>query len=462
MITKISICNIYPISLTIAIILILISLPAFSADNNKNTLKDAPKNAILMISDGCGYNHIDAASLYQYAKTGTQPYERFPIVCAVSTYMFGGSYEPNSAWADFDYVKGGCTDSAAAATAMSTGAKTYRGAIGVDLDHCPLTHIIERCEQLGMATGVVTTVPFSHATPAGFVAHNISRKNFEQIAQEMIYQSSCEVIMGCGHPLYDADGQLTVTPNTFKYVGGETCWNELAAGVAAGDADGDGIDEPWTLIQTLQQFQNLGSGATPKRVLGVTQVYQTLQQRRSGETNSKAYDVPLIKTVPTLKEMTQAALNVLDNEPDGFFLMIEGGAIDWASHNNQSGRVIEEQIDFNLAVEAVLEWVKKNSNWGESLLIITADHETGYLTGPGSGGFVDGAVWNPLNGNGACKMPDMQWNSEKHTNSLVPFYAKGRCARLFKKAAVNTDPVRGPYIDNTDIARILHKLYAGR
>jgi alkaline phosphatase len=451
--------RIYLISLTTAITLTLIGFATFVVGgNNKNKLKHTPKNVIVMISDGCGYYHVDAASLYQYGQTGTQPYEDFPVVCAMSTYMIAGSYEPNLAWEYFNYVKQGYTDSAAAATAMSTGVKTYSSAIGVDLDKNPLVHILERCEQLGMATGVVTTVPISHATPAGFVAHNVSRNNYEQIAQEMIYRSGCEVIMGCGHPWYDDDGQLRAAPETFKYVGGETTWNELIAGAAGGDADGDGIDDPWTFIQSLQQFQDLESGATPKRVIGVAQVYQTLQQRRSGDPFAKAYDVALIKTVPTLKEITRAALNVLDDDPDGLFLMIEGGAVDWASHDNQSGRLIEEQIDFNLAVEAVIDWVHKNSNWGESLLIMTADHECGYLTGPDSGTTPEGPVWNPLTGNGVGEMPGMQWNSGSHTNSLVPFYAKGRGAKLFKKAAVNTDPVRGPYIDNTDIGKILFGL----
>jgi alkaline phosphatase len=83
--------------------------------------------------------------------------------------------------------------------------------------------------------------------------------------------------------------------------------------------------------------------------------------------------------------MTSAAINVLDNNPDGFFLMIEGGAADWASHANQSGRVIEEQIAFEKAIETVIEWVNKNSTWDDTLLIVTSDHETGYITGPDSG-----------------------------------------------------------------------------
>ena len=295
-------------------------------------------------------------------------------------YCYGRGYDPALAWSNFDYVKECYTDSAAAATAMSTGVKTYNGAIGVDLDEQPLLNVLEFAESKGKATGVITSVEWTHATPAGFVAHNISRNNYAEIGQEMVYASAADVVMGAGHPWYDADGQPIGTPNTFKYVGGETTWNDLVAGTAGGDADGDGMADPWVLIQTREEFQSLMNGPTPKRVLGTAQVYQTLQQGRSGDGFADPYMVPLTETVPTLEEMARAALNILDDDPDGLFLMIEGGAVDWASHDNQSGRMIEEQIDFDNAVQAVVKWVKVNSNWGETLLIVTGDHETGYLT----------------------------------------------------------------------------------
>jgi alkaline phosphatase len=419
---------------------------------------DAPKNIIIMISDGCGYNHITAAAIYQYGNSQSPLYARFKLSCGMATFAAGGSYEPNLAWSSFNYVKHGYTDSAAAATAMSTGVKTYNGAIGVDLDKRPLTHIIERCEQLGKATGVITTVPLSHATPAGFVAHNPSRDNYKQIAREMLLESAVDCIMGCGNPFYDDDGKPRQKPNSFKYVGGKSTWNSLVAGTAGADADADGINDPWTLIQTRAEFLKLADGSTPKRVCGIPQVWQTLQQARSDDEKADPYVVPLTKTVPTLEEMTKAAINVLDDDPDGFFLMIEGGAVDWANHHNQSGRMLEEQIDFDKAVKAVTEWVDKKSNWDESLLIVTADHECGYLTGPDSGDRANGSVWNKLVNNGKDKLPGMEWHSGGHTNSLVPFYANGSGTKFFKAAAVNTDPVRGPYIDNTTIAKTLFEL----
>ncbi|HZD60046.1 MAG TPA: alkaline phosphatase [Anaerolineae bacterium] len=450
--------------------------------------KTLTKNIIVMISDGCGYNQVDAASLYQYGATGTQVYEKFPFKYGMSHYSKGETstaddylcaYDPAQAWSAFDYVspyisellgvpvKSKATDSAAAATAMSTGVKTYDAAIGVDINGQPLKHVAQKAEELGKATGVVTTVEFSHATPAGFVAHNVHRNNYEQIAQEMILSSATDVVMGTGNPWFDNDGQLKATPNTYKYVGGETVWNGLVAGTVGADADGDGIDDPWKLIQSRKDFQALMSGETPKRVCGVAEVYATTQQSRKGDAKAAPYVVPQNQNVPTLAEMSKGALNVLDNDSDGFFLMIEGGAIDWASHANQSGRVIEEEIDFNRAVEAVADWVEKNSNWGETLLIVTGDHETGYLTGPGSGFTVDTngdgikdaePVWTPLVNNGTGNLPGMQWNSPKHTNSLIPLYAKGGAARLFTGYADEYDPMRGRYIDNTEIADLIFKV----
>lgn len=406
------------------------------------------KNVIVMISDGWGINHIKATNYYE--GVSKQVYERFPVRSYMSTYMDGGSYDPAQMWSDFDYAKSGYTDSAAAATAMSCGVKTYDGAIGVDVNGEPVMHMMERAEQLGLATGVVTSVEFSHATPAGFVAHNASRNNYIEIANEMIYDSATDVIMGCGNPDYNNDGVYNPGGQNDKYVGGPATWADVSDGSVLGaDADGDGNPDEWHCIFSRAQFQALMSGDAPDRVLGIPHVYQTLQQSRGGDPYADPYDVPLIDSVPTLEEMTVAALNVLDNDEDGLVLMVEGGAVDWASHSNQSGRMIEEQIDFNNAVEAVCEWVRENSNWRETVLIVTGDHECGYLWGPGSD-----PTFEPIVDCGAGNLPGMEWHSGSHTNQIVPIYARGVAANLLRLAADGSDPVRGRYMDNTDIARL--------
>lgn len=413
------------------------------------------KNIIVMISDGCGFNHIDAASYYQYGKTGAQVYEKFPFKCAMSTYSLG-SYDSKKAWKNFEYVMSGATDSAAAATAMSTGKKTYDSAIGVDVSGKPLKNIAEKAKEYGKSTGVVTSVELSHATPASFIAHNSNRVNYEDIAKEMIISSKTDVIMGAGNPWFDGNGIKLDEPYSFEYVGGQSVWEGLLNGtLEVADSDGDGKADPWTLIQSKSDFQKLKYGKTPKRVLGVAEVNSSLQHGRSGDYYAEAYEVPLNKNIPSLADMTSGALNVLDNNKRGFFLMVESGAVDRASHNNQSGRMIEEQISFNEAVEAVVKWVERNSSWEKTLLIVTGDHETGYITGPGSN-----LVWKPVVNNGVGKMPSMQWNSGNHTNSLVPFFAKGADTKFFLEYLDKTDPVRGKYLDNTAIAKAISKIMA--
>ena len=112
--------------------------------------------------------------------------------------------------------------------------------------------------------------------------------------------------------------------------------------------------------------------------------------------------------------------------------------------------MIEEQIDFERAVEAAVLWVERNSNWGETLLIVTGDHETGYLTGPGSD-----PTWEPIVNNGAGNLPGMEWHSASHTNSLIAVFAKGDAARWIRRYADEDDPVRGPYVDNTEVAEVI-------
>ena len=450
----------------------------------------APKNVILFISDGCGFSHVDAASYYQFGKTGEQIYEKFPVAIAMSTHYAGGLvYSSDSAWADFNWVKKRPTDSAASGTAMATGHKSYKGALSVDTLKNKLTTIVDKFESVGKSTGVISTVPFSNATPAVFVAHNANRQNYKEIAEEMIIKSKADVLMGGGHPFYNPNGTLVnelaeryagekeiwdmknggtpisseegklLAESEYRYVGGKKVWDLLSSGKAGNDEDGDGEIDYWNLIQDRKSFQKYMSGETPSRLIGVFKSGQASQVERD-TINEKwtPFSVPFMETIPTLKEMTMAAINVLDENRDGFFLMAEGGAVDWAAHEHVLNRTIEEQIDFNLAVEAACNWVEENSSWDETLIIVTADHETGYLVGPGSNSKEAKLIsekWKPIINNGKNMMPGVEWFDDEHTNSLVPFYAKGSGSELFLNKIKGTDSVHGKYIDNTDIGGII-------
>ena len=161
-------------------------------------------------------------------------------------------------------------------------------------------------------------------------------------------------------------------------------------------------------------------------MLGVLPVASTLQANRAGDKKAGPYEVPATPNLPGMALLMDGALNVLSQDPDGFFLMAEGGAIDWAGHANAFGRLIEEQHDFDLAIEAVVAWVEAHSSWDDTLLIIT---------------------------------PGFQWNTGSHTNQVVPVFAKGKGAEKLLDAVKGTDSRRGPYIDNTDIPKTIRAVW---
>ncbi|MBI1319270.1 MAG: alkaline phosphatase [Candidatus Hydrogenedens sp.] len=422
---------------------------------------DAPKakNIIVMIGDGMGFNHVDIGSLYEYGETGKEPYESFDSY-GVATYGVGGGYEPDKS-GDFDYLKKRANDSAATATQMASGVKTYPGAIGVNPEKEPVKLITESAYEAGKAMGVVTSVMFNHATPAAFVAHVPGRTEYHDIAVQML-NSNARVIMGGGHPLFDKEGKPTEAKapdgapwekkedDPFSRVGGADIWKQLTEGTLGNDFDGDGEADPWTLVESPEDFAKLAAGETPKRVFGLARTGTTLQVERAGDRDAAPFTDPFLDTVPKLETMAVGALNVLNQDPDGFMVMIEGGAIDWASHANVAGRLVEEQIDYNKTIAAVCKWVEEHSSWDETLLVITADHECGYVLGPGSE-----PALNPIENKGQGVMPGFEFHSGGHTNQLVPMYTKGVGSGQFSKYIEGQDPKHGQYIHDTAIHEVM-------
>jgi len=486
--TMSSLCNKFRLASSVVVLcLVLAVAPAYAA-----------KNVIVMISDGAGYNSWLVASMYQ-GMVGKQVYDQPGWVTVSSTtYPLNRSaaptgnlvqdkavvYDPFKAWdatrigpkpsdcAGYEYLTRTPTDSAASATAMATGRKTYNGAINWADNDEPMTgeNIAEIAKERGKAAGVITTVFWCDATPAGFGgAHNVNRKNYVQIANEMLCAPWLDVIMGAGNPDFDGDGRPKAMPKKADYdcVGGRNTWNLLKEGRHPAG---------WKLIQSKEDFERLAAGSdpVPAKLLGVPQAEGTLQEKRGRGavkfTSDKAvvtgqklkvgepFAEPFNKNVPSLAVMSKAAVRSLAQNPHGFYLMIEGGAVDWANHANEPDRLIEEQIDFVQAVEAVVAWVDQNSNWDDTLLILTADHECGHLWGPDS----DKIPYQPLVDNGPGKMPGMRHNSNDHANSLVPIYARGTDAEYFKKLIKGKDEraaavwhISGEYVDDTDIFAVM-------
>lgn len=485
------------------VFLVLVLTSVMTAFCSAEALAAPPaKNVILMIADGAGFNAFEAASYYQYGALDKQAYERFPVHFGCTTYMLnyvdaegntlvaGGAatpkgavgtklqgYDPQAMWKSFNYCKGKnnytiFTDSAAAATALYTGAKTTRGRIATGWQgKVNLTTIAEVADAAGRATGTISSVEASHATPGCVWAHNESREHYVAIFKDMVVDSQLDVIMGAGHPFYNNNGDATtgdLPASAYSFVGGKSTWDKLTQG------DGYGF----RFIQSKEDFEKLARGEEPtaRRVVGITQVRKTLQYSRSGR--DMAPKNSLNDNVPTLETMTRGAINVLSKDPDGFFLMIEGGAVDWGNHDRNGARMIEEMVDFNDSVQAVVDWVEANSSWEETLLVITADHECGMLWGKatyadrnGNGQFEAKTdkfnSWKTVTNRGKGNLPEYQYGSGGHTNALVPLWAIGPGSERFAELVDGQDTkagqlwgFSGKFVDNTDVFDVMSKALA--
>jgi alkaline phosphatase len=454
----------------IACAIVLFAAPPLRGGAGAEPSPAPPRNIIFLVGDGMGFNHVRCASFYEHGRAGALAFESWPVAVAMSTYPADGEgYDPAAAARDAAYVGEHWTDSAAAATTFSSGVKTDNGVLGLDPEGRPVVHLVDWLEDRGKSTGLVSSVQFAHATPAGFCVHEQSRGQYESIARQMLLESRVDVIMGCGHPLFDMSGRPRREAKSYAYVGGEALWAGLIAGATefdtdgdgaadrrVADADGDGTPDPWTLIRDRDAFLGLNDRRPPPRVLGVPEVAYTLQADRAGVRGPEPFTDPFVEGVPSLAEMTRGALNVLACDPDGFFLMVEGGAIDWASHDKDAARMVEELLFFESALVVVQDWIEANSDWTETLVLLTSDHECGHLLGAAPD---DQEPWPPIVGRGRRRMPATHWASGTHTNDLVPFYARGAGAERFLQAADELDPRHGPYLDNREIVPTLKSLW---
>ena len=317
------------------------------------------ENIIFLIGDGMGPAYMTAYRYYTddpssqlMEETVFDPYlTGMQKVYSADPYYDGGE----------DDVKENIPDSAATATAIASGVKTYNGAIGVDLDQQEVKTVLEAAKEAGMATGLVATSQINHATPAAFGSHDESRQNYNEIANDYVDnqidgEPVVDVLLGGGTDYFvreDRDLTEEFQQEGYSYV---TTTDELLA------------DEN---EQVLGLFAPVGL--------------------------DKAIDRP--QEQPSLEQMTESALDRLEEDEDGFFLMVEGSQIDWAGHDNDIVAAMSEMGDFARAFETAIEFAKENEN---TLVITTADHSTGGLS-IGRGGPY---VWNPEFIHAAEKTPD--------------------------------------------------------
>ncbi|MFQ5859332.1 MAG: alkaline phosphatase [Anaerolineae bacterium] len=358
--------------------------PPSSPEDGSGQPGDLPqpqaRDIILLIGDGMGPHHRAAARYLSVGPAGALAMDGLTVAGYARTYSANALV----------------TDSAAAATAIASGAKTYNGAIGVDAVGNPVKTILEQAQALGKATGLVTTTQIAHATPAAFAAHVTNRSMMTEIARQLL-EHGVDVLLG----------------------GGEDQWlpTDQAGCFGAGErTDGlnlirSAITNGYTYVCTPAQFDAINP-AVIQKLLGLF----------ADEGMVRPYQ-------PSLADMTGKAIDIVSQDPDGFFLMVEGGQIDWASHANDADNALGDTIGFDEAVAVARQFAAQHP---ETLVIVTADHETGGLTLEGAGGSPqtfttpDGAQFT------------IDWTSNSHTAVDVPVLAEGPHAWALSGSYENT------------------------
>jgi alkaline phosphatase len=308
---------------------------------------------------------MGTAQVYAGMTASNTPFylERFPYSGFSKTYS-----------AD-NYV----TDSAAGGTALATGEKTKNGMIGMGPDSTVVQSVIAIASKNGLATGVLSTSAITHATtPASFVAHNAGRGNYEEIALDFI-KGIPDVFIGGGKAHFDEreDGRDLTTE--LKSLG-------------------------YDVVYSLEDLKRSGSD----RIAGLLSK-EHMPRVTEGRTG-------------VLKEMTAKAIETLSRDKDGFFLMVEGSMIDWGGHDRDKDYTITEMIDLDEAIGVAYDFARSN---GETLIVVTADHETGGMSLPA--GDIKGK-----------RVAAAFIESGNHTAVMVPVFSYGPAAERFSGIHDNT------------------------
>jgi alkaline phosphatase len=318
-----------------------------------------------------GPEQIKAAGFYKYGETGSLYFEKLPYQTEMSTQSF--SLLP--------------TDSAASATAMATGHRVFNKVLSLQIPgrKTPMKTILEIAEDNGKKTGLVTTAFVTHATPAAFASHTENRKNYVEIGRQYLNISRPNVLFGGGTESLSLKEAQNAEYKTVRNLGELNNLNDSESDYYMG---------------------YFGSGYMPYMYDGMGDL-------------------------PELSDMALKAIDILEEDEDGFFLMIEAGRIDHAGHDNDLIRNIHEVLELSDTVEKVLQWAEGRS---DTIIIVTADHECGGL--------------HIRRNNGAGNLPDVSWRLKGHTNRKVPVYLWGdRAEELSKSIKSNRDIFHGLVIE---------------
>jgi alkaline phosphatase len=366
---------------------------------------------------------------------------------------------------DYFISNGAATDSASAATAMSTGIKTDSGNIAWasgDPSGGELTMITEslRAEK-DFAIGVVSTVPFSHATPAAFSSHNVKRSNKWDIADEVLFDTQPEVVIGGGLNSYfakatrDAAGNdQDLDNNGFNdeydsFVAGSHgtpyVFVERMAGVDGGDA-----------LASAAAGVDLAAGEKLFGLFGTSGGHWDYYDV-ANDPGNPSLDRPIED--PTLADAAQVTLEVLSQDEDGLFVMFEQGDVDWNNHANDYEHMIGGVYDLDQAVRTAEEFVNQRGddiNWNNTLMIVTSDHSNSYTRlheylGKGE---LPNQIEYGINPADKADGTQVTYSSRGHTNELVAISARGRGAQLFEQYA-GADYRGKNIVDNIHIYEVM-------
>ncbi len=349
---------------------------------------------------------------YDPVKGGSLPWD--------SDYYTNSAYNGGTQDAGFDkkYIQNSYPDSANTATTLYTGVKSYNNAISVDIFEQPLETILETAAMGGKSTGIVSSVPIDHATP-GAAAANVNRRNkydadfpnLDNILQQELRVFQPTVILGGGHPDSNTKAPLPngVEPD-YTYIKPST-YNELSNNPNSNIYGYTFLERGANAAEVLAQTAATIDPEKGGRLLGL---YGARGQNgnlpvssANGDYSTTGLDMfsnfstqglnpdtvrPLLpgetdasfiarerNENPTLQNLTTAALDVLGKDPDGFWLMVEGGDIDWSAHDNNIDNLIGTMLDFDKSVESTINWIEQNGGWENNQLVVTADHDH-YLT----------------------------------------------------------------------------------
>jgi alkaline phosphatase len=366
---------------TVFLLILCLSMCSSTADKKA-------KNIIFLVPDGMGISNVTAARVFKYGVGEKRfPFEKLEHIGYQATYSADSMV----------------TDSAAASSAWACGEKFKNGEISLHAESnaSPKT-ILELSRDLGKSTGLVATSTITHATPAAFGAHVNSRNCENEIARQYIEKTGMDVLLGAGPGMFES-----------KVAEADPCGTY-------GDFIKSAKEKGYKVVYNRAEM--LASG-NAKKLLGL---FGTLSMT-PGLRRTEA----LKQKEPSLAEMTKMALGILDKNPKGFFLMVEGSQIDWANHSNHLEYQTGEILEFDLAVKEVLDWVEADKTRRENtLIIIVPDHDC-------AGFAIKGPVDKILDQPGSYI--EEGWISHNHTGEDTIIWSQGPYSRHLGQAIDNTD-----------------------